>query len=400
MQDYENKLVETIFYKPSLIEELIIPIECIKDNTNRELLIEINKDFQQNKKIDATSLLMRLQRENKKELSNKVLFLIENSNFGDVVHFDLFQEELFKNYQNDLLVNNANMFATKKIDLETYISNVHTIEEKSIKTKDGKKTASEIKSLLTDSSKKINFRYPKLSKALELHEHDLTIVSARTGVGKSGFMLNLLESLSHKYKCVLFNMEMSEEGVYKRLLGIISGIPMNELNDPRNASKLNEAIEDLASRNIKIYTCGQTLQSIRRKIIEECKDEHTIVFIDYIGLMGNTDKYKSLYELVTANTKALRSISMSYDCTIIGLAQLNRGTEDRSNGPQLSDLKESGELEQSAVSVLLLFGEESEYGNTQQRITIRIAKNRNGGKGDKDFMYFKDTQQFEEILDI
>lgn len=399
MQNYEDKLIETLFYKPSLIEQLIIPDECFKSKDNLELLIEMKKQYELDKTFDISSFSMRLQRENKTNLVTKITYIIETGSNIDIVNFEYYQEELFKTYKNNLLIENTKQFFNKKIDMDTYVSNIHKIEEKTIITPDGKKSYKEIMDMLENNSKSIKFRYPKLCHALKLSEHDFTIISARPSVGKTGFMLNLLESISNKYKVVLFNMEMSEEQVYKRLLGIMTGIPIKELRDAKNRQRVSEYAKQLAERNIKIYTGSQTLQSIRRKIIDECKDEHTVIFIDYIGLMNNNDKYNSLYEMITTNTKSLRNISMSYNCTIIALAQLNRTTEKRDNGPQLSDLKESGELEQSAVSVLFLFGDEKENGNIEQRITIRIAKNRNGEKGDKDFMYFKDTQQFEEILE-
>ena len=189
-------------------------------------------------------------------------------------------------------------------------------------------------------------------------------------------------------------MEMSESSVYKRLISIMTSVPMDMLATPQTDYQkkvIQEAIEELSKRKLKIISTGQTIQSIRREIINEQRDEHLIVFIDYVGLVGSTEKHKSLYELITSVVKELRSISMSYNCTIFLLAQINRSGEEN---PKLSDLKESGELEQSATQVIILDGKETNQ--DEQEIELTLAKHREGKKAKLKLIYNRPNQRFKE----
>ena len=171
-----------------------------------------------------------------------------------------------------------------------------------------------------------------MSDAANIQEHDLVVVAARPGIGKTGFLLNLIEDLSNKYNCLLFNMEMNEKQVYQRLVSINTGISMGYLDKPQSDHQLNyikKGCKELASKRIKVISAGQNISTIRRKIINESKQEHTIVFIDYVGLIGSTERGQSNYERVTSIVKELRQISLDYNCTIFLAAQINRNAENQ-----------------------------------------------------------------------
>ena len=95
----------------------------------------------------------------------------------------------------------------------------------------------------------------------------------------------------------------------------MTSVPMDMLATPKTDYQkqvIADSIEELSKRKLKIISTGQTIQSIRRTIINEQREEHLIVFIDYVGLINSVEKHKSLYELVTSVVKELRNISMSY----------------------------------------------------------------------------------------
>lgn len=401
MKQFDDEIcfLATIYMKPDLVKQIVIPIDCIEDKLNRFVLQAFMYTYKQSGVIDIQSLLKENERAftgkyNQQDFMNVITKIIEVGDEFLVENFEYYQELLFSKYKDRLLNEETTKFSKKELSQEEFLNNVHKIESMSIKSNTGCKTADEIRELVTTNNKTIPFRLERLSNRMKLQEHDLMVISARTGIGKSGFALNLLEDMSKTHKCILFNLEMSEVSVYKRLISIMSSVPMDMLSQPKTDYQkqvIEESIEELSKRKLKIISTGQTIQSIRRTIINEQRDEHLIVFIDYVGLINSIEKHKSLYELVTSVVKELRAISMSYNCTIILLAQINRSGEDN---PKLSDLKESGELEQSATQVIILDGEETN--EDEQDITLYLAKHRDGKKAKLDLIYNRPNQRFRE----
>lgn len=400
MNDYNNELyfLANIYDKPELIKQIVIPMECIRNDLNRFILQTFIYSYKQSGTINLPTLLEENQKGfkgkyNDKEYMQRVSQIIDLNNY-DITDFDYYQQLLFEDYKEELLKQVINDFQLNKLNQDELYNKIHSIEARTIDTTTGYKTVDEIKDLVITNNKTIPFRLEKLSKRIKLQEHDLMVISARTGIGKSGFALNLLEDLSKKHKCILFNMEMSESSVYKRLISIMTTIPMDSLSTPKSDRQqrvIDYACEQLSKRKLKIISRGQTIQSIRREIINEQRDEHLMVFIDYVGLIGSTEKHKSLYELITSVVKELRNISMSYNCTIFLLAQINRSGEDN---PKLSDLKESGELEQSATQVIILNAEETN--EDEQVVELTLAKHREGKKAKLNLIYNRTNQIFEE----
>ena len=125
------------------------------------------------------------------------------------------------------------------------------------------------------------------------------------------------------------------------------------------------------------------------------KNRHTIIFIDHLGLV-KIDGMKSLYEQATEVAKQLRQICLEYDCTIISASQLNRGAYS-SDEITLSMLKDSGELENSASKVMLLYkSREAKKEDLMQDMIFDVAKNRDGYTGTIEAVYDKEKQIFTE----
>ena len=134
-----------------------------------------------------------------------------------------------------------------------------------------------------------------------------------------------------------------------------------------------------------------------RSVVAKLKDKnrHTILFIDHLGLT-KVDGTKSLYEQATEVAKQLRQMCLEYDCTIISASQLNRGAYS-SDEITLSMLKDSGELENSASKVILMYRDkESSKDSEVVEMNIDVAKNRDGICGIIKMMYDKAKQVFEE----
>lgn len=405
--DLEQSIIGVILLNGKYMEQLVIDEQFFNDPKTKKTIELLKKQYSEFHTVDIVGLTTNYPDYFSGTGGITIEFLSECLTMGTPNQFEYYQDSLFKLHIRKMLLGEIQKFQIGKINQDELLDSIHTLEQKTLYKTSNNLTGEQIYNLIIQQKKKIIFNYQKLTKAANIQENDLIVIAARPGIGKTGFAINLLTQLSDKYKCLYFNMEMTEQQLYRRMVSIISNIPMLEQD---NLSKehtadlikiecLKEASEKISKKKIEIITGGQTIRTIRSKIIKEATTEHLIVFIDYVGLIRDTEKNRSNYERVTDITKELRQISLDYNCTIFVLAQINRNSEKEKNKePKISDLKESGELEQSATTVLMLH-DENMYKNSRERghdIQLIIGKNRNGLTGKMQFEYVKSTQRFIE----
>lgn len=401
----ELDLIGNLILNPESMKKIVISPENLFDYKNKFILELLIKQFKDYGTINVLGIVENYKYLfNQKFQMNEILQIMNlamvEASISDV---DYLQQTIFERYVRKLILDEINKFKNEEISENELFESLHKFESMSIKVNDHKLSSDELFNLINSKNKNISLKFSKLSECANIQEHDLVVTAARPGIGKTGFILNLLEDLSSKYNCILFNMEMSEKQVYQRLVAINSGIPMKYLNNPATTYQeecIKESCKKISNKKIKIYSQGQSISTIRRKIISETKNEHTIVFIDYVGLISTADRKSSLYEKTTAIVKELRQISLENDCTIFLVSQLNRQIENQKDKtPKISDLKESGELEQSATTVLLLHDEnhDKNLSKSEVEISVIIGKNRNGKVGITRLNYNKENQQFLNI---
>ena len=251
---------------------------------------------------------------------------------------------------------------------------------------------------LFNEKRQLKLGYEEFDKDLNLSQNDLLIIGAGSGTGKTAFALNLLLKLCENYQCIYFNMEMSKDILYKRLIAIKTGISLKDLNNAKKLSsndlkKISVASSDL--ENIILINGSINTSIIKKNILNIKTDKHIVVFLDHIGLIKASGN--SLYEKMTNVAKDLRTICLDCNCTIIGLCQLSRVSQKNNEIPKLQDLRDSGEIEQSARKVVLLYDEEKDSTNENHNMKMIIAKNDDGNRVIKDFVFERYTQRFNEV---
>ena len=251
---------------------------------------------------------------------------------------------------------------------------------------------------LFNEKRQLKLGYEEFDKDLNLSQNDLLIIGAGSGTGKTAFALNLLLKLCENYQCIYFNMEMSKDILYKRLIAIKTGISLKDLNNAKELSsndlkKISVASSDL--ENIILINGSVNTPIVKKNILNIKTDKHIVVFLDHIGLIKASGN--SLYEKMTNVAKDLRTICLDCNCTIIGLCQLSRVSQKNNEIPKLQDLRDSGEIEQSARKVVLLFDEEKDSTNENHNMKMIIAKNDDGNRVIKDFVFERYTQRFKEV---
>ena len=398
----EEIILGHLLLKPELFKRTVVTEQHFLSDENKFTFKLLKRQYEDIQSISIIGLAESYKTAfNVKHPANKIipkLTELLSDTLLQVNDYDYFQDLLFQKYIDNEMMNSINQFKNQQITKEEMLENIHKLESMNIKLDDNRLNGKEIFQLINAKNKNIRFRFTKLSDTANIQEHDLVIIAARTGLGKSGFCLNLLEDLSDQYNCLYFNMEISEKQLYQRLVSIHSKIDIKYLDSPATEHQqkaIERACEEVSSKQIKIYSQGQTVASIRRKIMNECKNGHTIAFIDHVGLI-KAKKDSTLYENLTDTVKELRQISLDYDCTIFLVSQLNRSADNKQQ-PKISELKDSGELEQSATTVILMHDEEHDKNISKDQVNISflIGKNRNGSLGLTKYSYNKLTQRFD-----
>lgn len=396
--EHEREFITVILNRPSTIEiTCIIPkyiyderirtiyeysIECYKEHKtiNPVYILEKHKDFDVRMFTELLSDVYYISSRYKEQLEASEKVIIEN-------------------YKQRILYKLSLNFKNKEIDYQTFIEQAKKLDSIQVVDKIEKLKANEILENINEEKSRIVLNnFSMLDEKLKLVQGDFLIIGATTGMGKSGFLLNLMNDLMNRYQCIYFNMEMSKSTIYKRIISIKSDIPIYSINNPSDYQKklIDDTLKEINQNDIYVEHKSNDIKTIK-SLISKIKNEkkHTIVFIDHLGLT-RIESMKSLYEQTTEVAKELRQICLEYDCTIIGASQLNRGAYN-SEEITLSMLKDSGELENSASKVILLYKQEKGVDDIKQKMNIEIAKNRDGQTGIIQMIYDKSKQIFKEV---
>jgi len=243
-------------------------------------------------------------------------------------------------------------------------------------------------------------------------ETDLIIVGGASSMGKTSFALALAYNAA-KYgntPTVVFSYEMSSNQLLKRLVSVESGISNNyiangTINDDE-LKRIHDATTVLENIPLNVDECNITsLRYLVYRIKQYVKEKGVkLVMVDYLQLVSYSSKGLSREQEVSKVARKLKNLAKELNITIIALSQLNRGVGMRNNcKPTLSDLRESGEIEQAADIVMLLYRPEyyglkyDDYGNDAKGIaTIIFAKGRNIGVGEVTLRFISELTKFED----
>jgi replicative DNA helicase len=236
---------------------------------------------------------------------------------------------------------------------------------------------------------------------------DLVILAARPSVGKTSLALDMMRhaALVEGKTVAFFSLEMSKTQIMDRLLGMQSGIPFWEIRTGRLSDKkfvkLADTMGELADGNIFIDDqAGQHINALRTKArrlaLEKGLD---IIFVDYLQLMHGNSKESRTLE-VGEISQGLKNIAKELEIPVVALSQLSRAIEQRqSRRPQLSDLRESGSIEQDADVVMFIDREEVWDPETENKGVgeLIVAKHRNGPTGLVKLAFVNEIASFRNL---
>ena len=245
---------------------------------------------------------------------------------------------------------------------------------------------------------------------------DLIILAARPSVGKTAFALNLARNaaVDHHMPVAVFSLEMSAKQLVKRLMTSESGLSADKIKgnrklEPHEWEQLEFKIRNLSKAPFYIDdTPGMQIMEFRTKAKNLVKNKGVrLIVVDYLQLMQGPVELKAVREQeVAAISRTLKATAKELDIPIIALSQLSRQAVQRQGGggkPQLSDLRESGSIEQDADMVLFIHRPDfvglSENPEDKEKTQIIIAKHRNGETCDIDMLFKSEQIKFVELDD-
>lgn len=428
--DAEKSLLGSLFLSKYALQsavEQLKPEEFYSD-AHSKIFTVISSLAESNVPIDITTVTVELEKRNLLKQIGDVEYLTEIINYVPTAananeYIKIIQEK----YIRRALIEAATKIATDGMSSSDNIGEILDTAEKDILNVSKNRKGTEFKNI-QDVLFKAQADLEKLSKmkgeitgiptgfhAIDkitsgLHSNELIIIAARPAMGKTAFAVQLVLNMAVNAKktVALFNMEMGAEQLINRMLASAGQIDMSKIRTGRlehnDWKRVNEAISRLADTKVFIDdTPGMTVGEIRAKCRRLANSANGLdcVIIDYLQLISGGARYAGQRQQeVSEISRSLKTMAMELEVPVIALAQLSRSVEGREDKrPLLSDLRESGSIEQDADIVAFLYRDD--YYNKENKLEgdasnseFIIAKHRSGPTATIELLFQKNTSSF------
>ena len=378
--------------------------------------------------IDLTTITSHLKKKNELNEVGGVEYLTEILNFVPTAsNVDYYIQNVEETAILRRLIETANDIATEGYRTDETVNEILDSSEKKILSIVKNRKSSEFRSIkdvllktqsdlerLSENKSEITglatgwYDLDKLTTGL--HPNEFIIIAARPAMGKTAFALNLAThaAMTQDKSVAVFNLEMSAEQLAMRILsslGQLEGFKLRTGNLMNNDWKrINEAVSQLSNTNLVIDdTPGITIGEIRAKCRRLASSEKglSLVIIDYLQLISGGKNYgANRQQEVSDISRSLKTLAMELNVPIIALSQLSRSVEGREDKrPLMSDLRESGSIEQDADIVAFLYRDDyyNKEARTEDNTSISeliIGKHRNGPTATIELLFKKNTSTF------
>ena len=393
--NFEENIIGCLLINSNLMRELYLQPKHFLDNNCRILFSKMLELYSKYKEIDI--LMVCEAFEGDEYMQTFAMACMEN--ITSPTSFPFYQEKQEERYKGRMIENKVQDYTEKKLNYEDLMIEINKINSECSSPTDSSATMlgeDEIYELITTEKSLLEFKkFNFLQNLLGLQQNTVNVIAARTSQGKSAFALNLMNDLASKYKCLYFNMEMTEKEIYQRLVSINSQVPINDFPKGKQDGRVWEAIRKVRNKNIKIYQGSKNVKGLRTILTKESRKEHCVAFIDYVGYVSSNKFNQNDRERIGEVVREIQLMSKELNITIFLIAQINREGND---APSLVNLKDSGELEQTAHCVMMIHNpNKDDIANQQPTIELHIPKNRSGQLFKLQLCFNKPCQTFLPI---
>lgn len=412
---HEKALLGTIIRDNELIKNTVINENHFEDERHKILFREIKKLVNEGKSADRISLSLSKNIQGIGGIS----YLNDVISFADETKFEEYEGLVYESWQQREKRNILTRASLEDWDIQRIQTELDRVDDSIV---DDGATISEL--LVDMYEAPFNEGYeekgaPTGIKGLDIVTNgfmngDVIIIAARPSVGKTDLMLHFAKQVGWcGYIPVVFSLEMPKQKITTRLIASTGRYNRNKMRNPykyltdKQKEVWSTVIGRLSQTNMEIFDkSGQTVAEIRsktRKVMNKYPGKQVVVFIDYLTLIRPSKFYNgNAHQQVTEISHGLKAMAKDLNIPVICLAQLNRDVEKRQDKrPILSDIRESGSIEQDADVIMFLY-RDNYYDKEKDKETpigdmeIIVAKNRNGATNTVLVKYNKATG---EILD-
>jgi replicative DNA helicase len=430
--EVEEAVLGAMLIEPSSVDMALEELSpsCFYDPRHRMIYEAMSELVNEHTSVDIVTVSSKLREKgNLEAVGGPVAVAGLSEKVGAAAHIEYYVKILKqKSIQRDLIT------ASYEILRDSYDDSVKVdqlIDEAQTKVYNAiqnnlKKDVQEVGSIINDALREVEKNqnnsglsgvpsgFPSLDRVTQgWQKSDLIILAARPSVGKTAFALNLARNaaVDHNMPVAVFSLEMSALQLVMRLMTTESGLPADKLKggvklDPWDWQQLETRLAALSKAPLYIDdTPSIPLMEFRTKVKRLVKSKDVrLVIVDYLQLMQGPVELRGLREQeVAAISRTLKATAKELSVPIIALSQLSRNAVQRTGGtgkPQLSDLRESGSIEQDADMVIFIHRPDylglSELPDGKEATQIIIAKHRNGEVCDIDMLFKADQVRFVE----
>lgn len=395
----ERSILGTMMQQNYLISDSLVKGEHFQNPIHRAIFQTMSQLTANNQVVDAATLMT----------SNEMLgafedinYLFTLQNFANEDKFESWTEQLMKSYQQRTVKQIMNTATVDDWELGKVLGELNKLE---IHNENDRSTAYEQAGKLYNMPFEVKPKREGIRTGITAYDSitggfkrsELTILAARPAAGKTDLLINFAIGSQQKNENVLalvFSLEMDEESLSERFVCNLGKINRNKLRDPYNCftegqkQQWASIIGEYSSMSIEFFDkAAQTIAEIRskvRKAVRENPSKKIVVFIDYLTLISPTNNKANPHVQVSQISRDLKVIAKDFNIPVVCLAQLSREVEKRNEKrPMLSDLRESGSIEQDADVVVLLYRDS--YYNASAKddntLELNVAKQRAGQTG-------------------
>lgn len=428
--DVEEAVLGAMMIEPNCVPDVLdsLTADCFYKDANRKVFMAVSALSAEHQPVDIYTVTEQLRRMGLiDEVGGPYYLSLLSSKVGAAAHVDYHVKILLQKYiQRELITISAEMQRDSFDDsipvddlLDNSQSKLFELAEKNMKratlpVQDViKDTVAEIEANQdrTDGLSGVPSGFTGIDKVtLGWQESDLVIIAARPSMGKTAFVLTMARNMSveHRIPVAFFSLEMSSKQLVKRLLVSETGLSSEKIRGGKKLQdyeivQLHERIKDLTAAplfiddtpSISVYE----LRSKARRLVSNAGVK--LIIVDYLQLMTGPPELRGMREQEVSNiSRSLKAIAKELSIPVIALSQLSRDVEKRGGNkiPQLSDLRESGAIEQDADIVMFIhrpdyYGTEEE-GAVPGQAQIIIAKHRNGSTDVVPMIFRKNEARF------
>jgi replicative DNA helicase len=427
--DSEKALLGAIMLRPDSLHDIldVVRPESFYSEKHRTIFESIADLSSKREPIDALSLSNKLKEKKQLEQIGGTAYISEILNsVPSAANIDYYAEIIRKKHILRNLINASGMIQEIAFD-ETHDLD-HVLEETerqiySITNVSKGQKLELLKGMLEEAWERferlhrdgaelrgVPSGFPEIdSKLSGFQKSDLIILAARPSMGKTSLALDFARyAAKHTIPVAVFSLEMSKQQLVDRMVAAESRVDAwklrtGKLSLDEDFARLQDAIASLSNAPILIDDqAGNSIMRMRSVVRRHNSKHHDnpigLIVVDYLQLMTTAKAYDSMVNQVTEISRSLKALAKEFNVPVIALSQLSRAVESRGGRPRLSDLRDSGSIEQDADIVMFIHREiDAEKGGKQNTAEILIEKHRNGPTGKVDLYFDADKSSFISV---